>query len=198
MGPGPVLLQAPFALIRSPWRRALWPCWPLPEESPMGLGPVALLASLPRGEPHGAGPSAQTGLLCPALTAMGPGSCTGKALEAGQRGPARPRPGPMVLSSGERGTGRAEGQAPQCSAQGKEALHQPRKMNVLLPSSTGFLPALPAPALVLAFLLPNLESTRLCQMGTVSSPAPLIATATPLPSHAFCRTSPSIAPLRCE
>lgn len=104
----------------------------------------------------------------------------------------------MVLSCGERGTERAEGQSSQCSAQGKEALREPKKMNVLLPSSTGLLPTLPAPALVLAFLLPHLESTPLRQMGTASPPAPLTTTPTPSSLHALCRTFPSTGPHCCQ
>lgn len=105
----------------------------------------------------------------------------------------------MVLSCGERGTERAEGQSSQCSARGKEALQELKKVHVLLPSSTGLLPTLPAPALVLAFLLPRLESAPLRQMGTASPPAPLTTTTTtPSPLHALCRTSPSTGPHCCQ
>ena len=102
-----------------------------------------------------------------------------------------------MLSSAERGPERAEGQAPRCSAQGKEVLHEQRKMNVLLPSNTAFLPALEDPAVALAFFSPDLAKTPLQQVVAASSPVPLTITTTS-PSHGLCRTLPSTAPLCCE
>lgn len=102
-----------------------------------------------------------------------------------------PGPGPKVLSSAEGGTEKAGGQAPWCSAEGKEVLHEQRKACL---QTQAFFPLFKIQLWRQPSSSPNLVETPLQQMVAVGSPAPLTITTTSL-LCSLCRTCPRPAPL---